>query len=104
MPHPLHYDIRPASLNAHRWAVTLTIARPQALQRVALPVWIPGSYLVREFARHVSGLTARQGRAVCPAQAVDKCTWQVQAAPGKPLVIHYEVYGHIPEWTYIRKF
>ena len=38
MPHPPHYDIRPASLNAHRWAVTLTIARPQALQRVALPV------------------------------------------------------------------
>lgn len=93
MPHPLHYDVRPASLNAHRWAVTLTIARPQALQRVALPVWIPGSYLVREFARHVSGLTARQGRAVCPAQAVDKCTWQVQAAPGKPLVIRYEVYA-----------
>ena len=93
MKHPLHYDIRPASLRAHRWAVTLTIARPQARQRVALPVWIPGSYLVREFARHVSGLKARQGDAECPAQAVDKCTWEVQAAPDQPLVIRYEVHA-----------
>ena len=29
-----------------------------AQQRLSLPVWIPGSYLVREFARHLSGLEA----------------------------------------------
>mgnify|MGYP002146314960 CR=1 FL=1 len=29
---------------------------------LSLPVWIPGSYLVREFSRHLSGLEARQGR------------------------------------------
>ena len=45
----------------HRFAVQLRIAQPAAVQRVSLPVWIPGSYLVREFARHLSGLQARQG-------------------------------------------
>ena len=46
---PVHYKLEVADVNAHRFNVTLTIARPQAQQRVSLPVWIPGSYLVREF-------------------------------------------------------
>ena len=37
-------------------AVTLTIARPAVRQRLALPVWIPGSYLIREFAQHLQHL------------------------------------------------
>ena len=36
--------------------ITLTVPRPATAQRVSLPVWIPGSYLVREFARHVQEL------------------------------------------------
>ena len=29
----LHYLVTPARLHAHRWHITLTIARPQATQR-----------------------------------------------------------------------
>ncbi|MFZ9138397.1 MAG: peptidase M61, partial [Hylemonella sp.] len=54
----LHYRISLADLHAHLFGVSLTIARPAAQQRVALPVWIPGSYLVREFARNLLGLQA----------------------------------------------
>lgn len=88
-----HYRVEAASLAGHRYAVELRIARPAAQQTVSLPVWIPGSYLVREFARHLHGLTARQGRAVRAVRQVDKCTWTIEADPRRPLVLRYEVHA-----------
>ena len=90
---PLHYRIEPADLHAHLYHITLTIAQPAAQQRVALPVWIPGSYLVREFAKNLQNLRATQGRRSVLVQQLDKATWQVDAAPGKPLVLTYAVYA-----------
>ena len=90
---PLHYRIEPADLHAHLFHVTLTIAQPAAQQRVALPVWIPGSYMVREFAKNLQNLRATQGRRSVLVQQLDKATWQVDAAPGKPLVLSYAVYA-----------
>ena len=90
---PLHYRIEPADLHAHLFHVTLTIAQPAAQQRVALPVWIPGSYLVREFAKNLQNLRATQGRRSVLVQQLDKATWQVDATPGKPLVLSYAVYA-----------
>ncbi len=94
---PIHYRVEIADLQAHLFKVTLTVAEPASLQKVSLPVWIPGSYLVREFAGHLQGLKAKQGsRALAPDQIeqLDKCSWQVRCAPGRPLVLVYEVYAN----------
>ena len=89
----VHYRVEPADLHAHLFQVTLWIDQPAAQQRVSLPAWIPGSYLVREFSRHLQRLTARQeGRPVALAQ-IDKCSWQVECVPSAPLVLSYEVYA-----------
>jgi predicted metalloprotease with PDZ domain len=87
----IHYRVECADRNAHLFAVTLTIERPAAQQRVALPVWIPGSYLVREFAKNLQKLQAVQGRRKLAAQQLDKHSWQIDCAPGKPLVLRYQV-------------
>jgi predicted metalloprotease with PDZ domain len=88
-----HYRVEAADPSAHLYQVTLTIPQPQAAQRVSLPAWIPGSYMVREFARHLQKLTARQdGKPVAVHQA-DKATWQVECMPSSPLVLTYEVYA-----------
>ncbi len=92
-PAPIHYRVEAASLTGHRYAVELRIARPAAEQLVSLPVWIPGSYLVREFARHLNGLSARQGQTDCPPEQQDKCTWLVRCNPRRALVLRYEVYA-----------
>jgi predicted metalloprotease with PDZ domain len=42
---------------------------------LSLPVWIPGSYLVREFARHLSALGAEQAGRPVPVEQIDKATW-----------------------------
>src|SRR5450830_1731169 len=89
----VHYRVDLRSLNAHLFAVTLTIAQPAALQRVCLPVWIPGSYLVREFAKNLQRLKAQQnGKSVALTQ-LDKCSWQVACKTDQPLVLHYEIYA-----------
>jgi predicted metalloprotease with PDZ domain len=89
----VHYRIEPADLHAHLFRVTLSIDQPAAQQRVSLPVWIPGSYLVREFSKNLQRLHARQeGRAIA-AQQLDKCNWQIECVPSSPLVISYEVYA-----------
>ena len=46
-PAPVHYRIEPSDLHAHLFTVSLTVTDPAPMQEVSLPVWIPGSYLVR---------------------------------------------------------
>lgn len=95
-PAPVHYTVQPWDLQAHRYRVTLTLAAPASAQVVSLPVWIPGSYLVREFARHVQALQARQGRRRLALQQLDKCSWRVDCRSGQPLTLQYEVYAFDP--------
>lgn len=93
----IHYRLEVADLQAHLFKVTLTVAEPAALQKVSLPVWIPGSYLVREFAGHLQGLKAKQGSRALGADQIeqlDKCSWLVRCAPARPLVLVYEVYAN----------
>ncbi len=91
---PVHYSIDASDVNAHLFRITLSIARPVKNQQLSLPVWIPGSYMVREFSKHLQKLKATQnGKDVGIAQ-LNKCTWQVSSAAAKPLVLHYEVYAY----------
>jgi predicted metalloprotease with PDZ domain len=89
----VHYRIEAADLHAHLFRVTLSIAQPAAQQRVSLPVWIPGSYLVREFSKNLQRLAARQDGRAAAVQQLDKCNWQVDCVPSSPLVLTYEVYA-----------
>ncbi len=88
-----HYRVEAADPAAHLFHVTLTVTQPQAGQRVSLPAWIPGSYLVREFAKNLQRLSARQDGRPVAVQQIDKATWQVDCVPSSPLVLSYEVYA-----------
>ena len=87
------YRIELADIAAHRYRVTLTLDNPAAEQQFHLPVWIPGSYLVREFAKHLSGLTARQGSRELAVEQVDKAGWRVRCSGRAALVLSYDVYA-----------
>ena len=94
MPSPaLRYSVRVQDPQAHRFEVTLTITRPAALQCVSLPVWIPGSYLVREFSKNLQRLQACQSAKPVALTQLDKCTWQAQCVADQPLVLTYEIYA-----------
>ena len=93
---PVHYAITAPHPHQHLWHVTLTISQPQAEQMVMLPVWIPGSYLNREYAKHRQALRAQQGNKPCAVQQLDKHRWRIACQSGKPLQLRYQVYAHDP--------
>jgi predicted metalloprotease with PDZ domain len=80
--------------HAHLFRVTLTLPQPAETQRLSMAAWIPGSYLVREFARHVSGMTAHQGKRLVSLQQLDKATWTASCSGKTALVVTYLVYAY----------
>lgn len=93
--HAIQYTIVPVHPEAHLFEVTCTVSEhdPDG-QRFSLPVWIPGSYMVREFARNIVTIEAQAGGRAVRLDKLDKCVWQ--AAPvnkGESLTLRYEVYA-----------
>ncbi|KWF94767.1 peptidase M61 [Burkholderia diffusa] len=94
MTQPIRYSIAPKDLAAHLFEVSVTVADPDPEgQHFSLPVWIPGSYLVREFARNIVTLAAFNdaGRKVRIAKT-DKNTWRAAPVSGA-LTLRYDVYA-----------
>jgi predicted metalloprotease with PDZ domain len=92
----IEFKVDCSATHAHQFHITLRLPQPAVGQVFSLPVWVPGSYMVREFARNLSGLQARQALAAVPVQQLDKTTWQVANATTKPLELRYSVYAFEP--------
>ena len=60
-----------------------------------MPVWTPGSYLVREFARHVQDFAAKDasGRELA-WNKVNKNTWRIQTGGARDFKVSYSVYAN----------
>ncbi|HSG65612.1 MAG TPA: peptidase M61, partial [Gammaproteobacteria bacterium] len=81
------YRVRLADLSQHLIEIECRIADPAPIQQLSLPSWIPGSYLLREFARHVVGIEATsQGRAPT-VEKIDHSTWAVTGAEAELCVV-----------------
>jgi len=93
---PIRYVITPANPAAHLFEVTLTVDAPDpAGQRFTLPAWIPGSYMIREFARNVVRISAKAGAVPVALRKLDKHTWQADPLPARTrqLTVTCEVYA-----------
>ncbi len=89
----IHYQVQPVSPQAHLFEVVLRIARPAPEGQVlTLPAWIPGSYMIRDFARNIVTLHASSGGKRVAAEKTDKQTWRCAAANGE-LEVSYQVYA-----------
>jgi predicted metalloprotease with PDZ domain len=89
----IHYTIRPHDLVLHLFEVTLTVNDPEpGGQVLSLPAWIPGSYMVREFARHIVQIRADSAGRKLRLTKLDKHTWRAARCDG-PLRIVYQVYA-----------
>lgn len=92
---PVRYRVAMPEPVSHEFHVTMEI--PALPDRPTLdlvfPAWAPGSYLVRDFVRHVYDLsiTDRQGRPV-PGERLDKLRWRVRS-DGRPVRISYRVFA-----------
>ena len=92
-PPAVQYTIVPKDLAGHLFNVTVTVAAPASGGQVfALPAWIPGSYMIREFARNIVRIRAESGGDAVALTKLDKHAWQAAPVDG-PLSLHYEVYA-----------
>lgn len=58
-----------------------------------MPVWTPGSYLVREFAKSVEGFTASSKGKALRFEKITKNTWRVYADNTQDVKVNYRVYA-----------
>ncbi len=62
---------------------------------LSMPAWTPGSYLLREYARHVQNIRATDaaGREL-PVRQADKATWTVSLDGADAIDVRYELFSH----------
>jgi predicted metalloprotease with PDZ domain len=89
----IQHKIELHDLHAHLFKVTLIIPEPTPSQSFSMAVWIPGSYLVREFAKQVQELTAKQGGKSLAIAQLSKNTWRLANTSAKPITVTYLVYA-----------
>lgn len=88
---PVRYAVSPDPL-AHLFRVRCELADAAAGQVFSLPSWIRGSYLVRDFAKHVLRLRASCNGAPAAIERLDKRSFRV--AGGGALTLEYEVHAY----------
>lgn len=77
----------------HMVDVEMQVSAPEGLPAglvARMPVWTPGSYLVREYARHVEHLTVDTPALV---RKIRKNAWQIETGGAAQVVVRYRVYG-----------
>ncbi|WP_353195239.1 PDZ domain-containing protein [Parapedobacter defluvii] len=91
----IHFEVSFKEPQAHYVEITMKI---ENIQRdfidVKMPVWTPGSYLVREYAKNVEGLVAFSGdHAPLATEKINKNTWRINSGKKSALTVQYRVYG-----------
>ena len=94
MSSPHRYRIRPHNPAAHLFEVQLQVANPDPAGQVfAIPAWIPGSYMIRDYAKHVVAIRAESdGRSVA-LEKIDKSQWQAESCD-RPITLVVEIYAY----------
>lgn len=88
------YSVRPLNPAAHLFEVRLTVAKPDSEgQTFAMPAWIPGSYMIRDYARHVVAIRAEADGVGLSVRKLDKSRWQTEPTE-RAVTLTLEIYAH----------
>jgi predicted metalloprotease with PDZ domain len=91
----ISYSLKMPRPQNHYFQVEMQVEQvKQKTATVKLPVWAPGSYLVREFSRHLNQVKAYslQGAAL-PVIKKTKNAWEIDLKGQTSFVLKYEVYA-----------
>lgn len=94
LPIMLHYQIEFDDYRQHLVHVTLRfLADPT--QVLSLPTWIPGSYLIREFSKHIESVRAydEDGR-ILKIEKFEKNKWRLFNTDHELITVEYDVYAY----------
>ncbi len=90
----IRYELSFPEPQTHYVEVTMEISNlDQDTIDLKMPVWTPGSYLIREFPKNVDFFTAKDGSKLLPSHKVSKNTWRVVSKDVSTLTVSYKVYS-----------
>jgi len=90
----LHYQVAMPQPESHLFEITLTVRGWRSPQiDLKMPVWTPGSYLVREYARHVQNFSA-QAQQPLPWRKIGKNHWQIDTQNTTDFTVTYRLYAN----------
>jgi predicted metalloprotease with PDZ domain len=92
----LFYQVAMSQPASHLFEVTLQVSNWQsATLDLKMPVWTPGSYLVREYAKHVQDFWAQDSNGkVLASQKVSKNHWQIQTQGCSEIKVSYRIFAN----------
>ncbi len=91
---PIRYTLRFPAPHTHYFEVEAAIptaGRPEV--EVYMATWTPGSYLLREYQRHVEAVTASAGSNTLAVAKSSKNRWKIQTTGARSVTLRYRVYG-----------
>ncbi len=91
---PITYTLRFPAPETHYVEVEASVPAGQPSIELMMAVWTPGSYLVREYERHVERVAAKgpDGAALVVTKT-QKNRWRVEAKGAPRVTVTYQVYG-----------
>uniref|UniRef100_B1XSY4 Peptidase M61 domain protein n=1 Tax=Polynucleobacter necessarius subsp. necessarius (strain STIR1) TaxID=452638 RepID=B1XSY4_POLNS len=92
----IQYTVWPADLHGHHFRVKLYIAHPDPNgQILQVPAWMPGSYLIRDFSKHIESLEAfavSGTRKKLALERIDNDHWRLPSVDG-PIGVLTTIYA-----------
>ena len=86
----IQYHICVANSHSHLFSVKITFpSNINSTYTLSLPAWLPGSYMIRDFAKHIVDLSVSNDATITP---IDKQTWLL-ATEGNACTLDYQVYA-----------
>jgi predicted metalloprotease with PDZ domain len=91
----LRYSLAMPAPQTHYFEVKMELGGfPAEYTDVKMPVWAPGSYLVREYSKNVEGFQARTaGGQALDVEKINKNTWRVKHPKQANFTVSYRVYA-----------
>jgi len=93
----IHYQVAMPQPQSHLFEVTLSVQNWQKpLLDLKMPVWTPGSYLVREYAKHLQDFSADTGdkKQSLAFRKITKNHWQIDTANTSKITVRYRVFAN----------
>ena len=93
----IHYQVAMPQPESHLFEVTLQVQGWQkSVLDLKMPVWTPGSYLVREYAKHLQDFSADAGdqRQALPWHKLGKNHWQIETATASKISVRYRIFAN----------
>lgn len=94
MAQSIHYSLSFPEPHTHYVQVKMEIngIKNSDFIEVKMPVWVPGSYLVREFSKNLDSVIAYNGKKALNVVKTSKNAWNIECKNQTNITVEYQIY------------